>query len=53
MSLWQALILAAALTWTIAGVSIALLIVPAAQFIPLPARMQPRAVDTIAAGPHS
>ena len=53
VSLWWALMLAAVLAWIIVSTSIALIILLPAQFIPLFARMQPRAVDTKTAKLHS
>ncbi|UCC98250.1 MAG: hypothetical protein JSW66_20685 [Phycisphaerales bacterium] len=53
VSLWWALMIAAVLAWTIVSTSIAMIILLTAQFIPLLAKMQPRAVDAKAAKPHS
>ena len=53
VSLWWALMLAAALAWIIVGTPVALIILLTMQFIPFWVRMQPRAVDTKDAKPRS
>ena len=51
VSLWWALMIAALIAWMTVSISIALIILLAAQFIPFRARMQPKAGDTDAAKP--
>ena len=53
VSLWWALMLAVVLAWIIIGTPVALIVLLTMQFIPLFARMQPRAVDTKAIKPRS